>query len=141
VLAHVTDRAWWARLDLTSSLDRIKIPVLYWSGWYDNFTGGELQDFQAARKRRRQGTRPPDGRPLGSRGQLGAHDQGDLHARAADRQAALGHLSAFLRSLSDGIQNGFGGDARVRYFHHRRRSLAGRRNPGRRRACSRPRSI
>ncbi len=56
----------------------------------------------SASKRRRRGAHPSDGRPLGPRGQFRAHDQGDLHARAADRQGALGHLSAFLRPLSDG---------------------------------------
>lgn len=116
VLAHVTDRAWWERLDLTPSLGRVKIPVLYWSGWYDNFTGGELQDFKRLEAAAgaehvhlmvgpwdHEGTSehttkamcmplPPTGRP-----------RWDTWQHFFDRYLM-------------GLDNGFGGDARVRYF-------------------------
>jgi putative CocE/NonD family hydrolase len=116
VLAHVTDRAWWARLDLTSSLDRVKIPVLYWSGWYDNFTGGELQDFKrleaaAGKEHIHLMVGPWD------------HEGSSEHSTKAicmpvpptgkPRWDTYQHF--FDRYLM-GIANGFGGDARVRYF-------------------------
>ena len=116
VLAHVTDRAWWEKLDLTSSLDRVKIPVLYWSGWYDNFTGGELMDFKrleaaAGKEHIHLMVGPWD------------HEGSSEHTTKAmcmplsptgkPRWDTWQHF--FDRYLM-GLDNGFGRDARVRYF-------------------------
>jgi uncharacterized protein len=47
LIDHAQDPAWWARRGVRDRLDRIKIPVLFWSGWYDNYTSGFLEDFAA----------------------------------------------------------------------------------------------
>jgi putative CocE/NonD family hydrolase len=116
VIEHATDRAWWGRLDLTPGLDRIKIPVLYWSGWYDNFTGGELHDF--ARLERAAG---PDHIHL----MVGPwdHEGSSEHSSKAicmplpptGKQRWDTYQGFFDRYLM-GIDNDFGRDGRVRYF-------------------------
>jgi putative CocE/NonD family hydrolase len=47
LIDHAGDPAWWARRGLRDRLGRIAIPVLFWSGWYDNYTAGLLADFTA----------------------------------------------------------------------------------------------
>lgn len=116
VIAHATDRAWWERLDLTPGLDRIAIPVLYWSGWYDNFTGGELEDF--ARLERAGG-----GEHIHLMVGPWDHEGSSEHTTKAicmplpptGKQRWDTYQSFFDRYLM-GIDNGFGRDGRVRYF-------------------------
>jgi putative CocE/NonD family hydrolase len=50
LIDHAQDREWWARRSLRDRLHRIEIPVLFWSGWYDNYTCGLLEDFAALEK-------------------------------------------------------------------------------------------
>jgi putative CocE/NonD family hydrolase len=47
LIDHAFDPAWWAKRGVRDRLDQIKIPVLFWSGWYDNYTSGLLEDFAA----------------------------------------------------------------------------------------------
>jgi putative CocE/NonD family hydrolase len=116
VLEHAQDRAWWARLDLTPGLEQVKIPVLYWSGWYDNFTGGELQDFK-----RLEAAAGPEHIHL----MVGPwdHEGSSEHTSKAmcmplppTGKARWDTYQHFFDRYLMGIQNGFGLDARVRYF-------------------------
>ena len=116
VLAHVTDRAWWERLDLTPGLDHIKIPVLSWSGWYDNFTGGQLQDFKrlesaVGREHTHLMVGPWD------------HEGSSEHTTKAmcmpvppTGKARWDTYQHFFDRYLMGADNGFGRDGRVRYF-------------------------
>lgn len=47
LVEHADDPAWWAKRSLRDRIERIRIPVLLWSGWYDNYTSGLLDDFVA----------------------------------------------------------------------------------------------
>jgi putative CocE/NonD family hydrolase len=116
VLAHVTDRAWWEKRDLTPSLDRVKIPVLCWTGWYDNFTGGSLQDFK-----RREAAAGKEHTHL----MIGPwdHEGSSEHTTKAicmpvppTGKARWDTYQHFFDRYLMGINNGFGRDGRVRYF-------------------------
>ena len=47
LVEHADDPLWWAKRSIRDRLERIRIPVLLWSGWYDNYTSGLLDDFAA----------------------------------------------------------------------------------------------
>jgi putative CocE/NonD family hydrolase len=116
VLAHVTDRVWWERLDLTPSLERVKIPVLYWSGWYDNFTGGELQDFKRLES-------AASGEHIHLMVGPWDHEGSSEHSTKAvcmpvppTGRARWDTYQHFFDRYLMGLDNGFGRDGRVRYF-------------------------
>ena len=44
-----SDDAWWRERSLRHLLADVRVPVLTWSGWYDNFTGEQLHDLQLIR--------------------------------------------------------------------------------------------
>jgi hypothetical protein len=43
------DDAWWRERSLRHLLADVRVPVLTWSGWYDNFTGEQLLDLELIR--------------------------------------------------------------------------------------------
>lgn len=51
VVAHPTPDAFWAERGLLQALDLVRIPVLHWSGWYDNYLGRVIADWKALRER------------------------------------------------------------------------------------------
>ncbi|WP_395015192.1 CocE/NonD family hydrolase [Dongia sp.] len=116
VLAHVTDRAWWERLDLTSSLDRVKIPVLYWSGWYDNFTGGALQDFKRLEAAAGAAHIHLMVGPWDHEGSSEHTTKAICMPLPATGRARWDTYQYFFDRYLMGIANGFGRDGRVRYF-------------------------
>ena len=46
LLAHAEDGTWWQQRSLAHRLGDIRCAVLSWSGWYDNYTGPQLADFE-----------------------------------------------------------------------------------------------
>ena len=46
LLAHAEDSTWWQQRSLAHRLVDIRCAVLSWSGWYDNYTGPQLADFE-----------------------------------------------------------------------------------------------
>jgi putative CocE/NonD family hydrolase len=46
-LKHDGPGEFWSRMDLSASLDRIKIPALHVSGWYDTYLKGTVDGFLA----------------------------------------------------------------------------------------------
>ena len=38
---------YWSALDVSESLDRITIPALHLSGWFDTYLGGSVDGFRA----------------------------------------------------------------------------------------------
>ena len=117
VIAHATDRAWWDRLDLTAGLERIAIPVLSWSGWYDNFTGGQLRDLAKLE-------RAPVGRdhihlmvgPWDHEGSSEHSSKAICVPLPPTGKARWDTYQHFFDRYLMGIDNGFGRDGRVRYF-------------------------
>jgi len=49
-LDHDTPDEYWAALDVSKRLDKINIPALHISGWYDMFLRGSVEGFLALRK-------------------------------------------------------------------------------------------
>jgi putative CocE/NonD family hydrolase len=41
----------WTSLDVSQSLDRIRVPALHISGWYDTFLDGSIDGFRASSER------------------------------------------------------------------------------------------
>jgi putative CocE/NonD family hydrolase len=116
VIVHAADREWWDKLDLTTGLDRIAVPVLSWSGWYDNFTGGQLRDFArleeaVGRERTHLMVGPWD------------HEGSSEHSAKAicmplppTGKHRWDTYQGFFDRYLMGIDNGFGREGRVRYF-------------------------
>ena len=53
MLANPRRGAFWAERSLLQAHERVRIPVLCWGGWYDNFLGGQLHDFRILTERNR----------------------------------------------------------------------------------------
>jgi uncharacterized protein len=45
IIDHVEDPAWWALHCLSDRLADVRVPILVWSGWYDNYLGPLLSDY------------------------------------------------------------------------------------------------
>jgi uncharacterized protein len=45
--AHEEPGEYWAQLDLSNSVNRVSVPALHVSGWYDMFLGGSIENFIA----------------------------------------------------------------------------------------------
>ena len=43
-IERASDDAWWRERSLRHRLADVRVPLLTWSGWYDNFTGEQLHD-------------------------------------------------------------------------------------------------
>jgi uncharacterized protein len=48
---HAEPGEYWASLDVSQSLDRIRVPALHVSGWYDTYLNGSIGGFLALRER------------------------------------------------------------------------------------------
>jgi uncharacterized protein len=47
---HTEPGEYWSALDVSRSLDRIRVPALHVSGWYDTYLSGSIEGFLALRK-------------------------------------------------------------------------------------------
>ena len=52
LISHFPKEEYWDRLDLTDRLSDVDIPLLHWSGWYDQFLGQTIAHWQTMRARR-----------------------------------------------------------------------------------------
>ncbi len=48
---HAEPGEYWMPLDVSQSLDRIRVPALHVSGWYDTYLKGSIEGFLALRER------------------------------------------------------------------------------------------
>jgi len=44
LIEHLDDPEWWAERSLAGRLGEVRVPVLSWGGWYDNYIGPQLDD-------------------------------------------------------------------------------------------------
>jgi uncharacterized protein len=49
---HFPKDDYWAKADLTDRLAAVDLPVLHWSGWYDQFLSQEIAHWRICRERR-----------------------------------------------------------------------------------------
>jgi hypothetical protein len=117
MIEHADDPAWWAERSLRDRLDRIGIPVLFWSGWYDNYTGEQLQDFAILE---RASAHPETVHLLvgpwdheGTAGDVGRAVCVDV---PPTQQHRWDTYQAFFDRYLMGIDNGFGSAGKVQYF-------------------------
>jgi putative CocE/NonD family hydrolase len=52
LMDHFPKDEYWGRVDLTDRLDSIGIPVLHWSGWYDQFLSQTIAHWRRCRAHR-----------------------------------------------------------------------------------------
>lgn len=45
LLLHADDPDWWDDRSLAENIDQLRVPILCWGGWYDNYIGPLLQDY------------------------------------------------------------------------------------------------
>ena len=45
LIEHLDDPGWWRERSLAGRLDQVRVPVLSWGGWYDNYLGPQLDDY------------------------------------------------------------------------------------------------
>jgi len=117
ILAHVEDDAWWAPRGLGDRLSDVRVPVLSWGGWWDNYIGPQLRDHVAIRDAH------PD--PATVHLMVGPWDHegsGDHTDRAvciqlpATSQHRWDAYQAFFDRYLMGIDNGFGREGPVELF-------------------------
>jgi putative CocE/NonD family hydrolase len=53
-ITHNQPGPYWSALDVSQSLDRIRVPALHISGWYDTYLGGTVDGFRALSKHEHQ---------------------------------------------------------------------------------------
>ncbi len=109
MLDHVDDAEWWRERSLSHRLRDVKVPVLAWSGWYDNYLGQLLADYQTLASDR------PSTRPVHLFvGPWDHEGSADYTERAVCQRvtATAPHrwetYLAFLDHYLMGIDNGFG---------------------------------
>jgi putative CocE/NonD family hydrolase len=117
LIASLDDAAWWDRRSLTARLGEVRCPVLSWSGWYDNYVGQQLADYE-----RLQALHPHPETvhlmvgPWDHEGSAGLTD----HAGAIPLPDTEPHrwdaYAAFFDRYLRGEENGFGDDGPVDLF-------------------------
>lgn len=114
---HVDDADWFAERGLRHRLDRIKIPVLFWTGWYDNYTGELLADFAILE---RSSPRPEHvhllAGPWDHESIAGATDRAICVKLPPTEEHRWDVYQAFFDRYLMGIENGFGAAGKVEYF-------------------------
>jgi putative CocE/NonD family hydrolase len=46
IVEHADDAGWWSGRTLVGRLGDVRVPVLSWGGWYDNYIGPQLDDHR-----------------------------------------------------------------------------------------------
>jgi putative CocE/NonD family hydrolase len=117
LVAHVNDAEWWARHGLADRLGDVRVPVLSWGGWYDNYVGPQLADHALLIELH---PHPEDVHLM-----LGPWDHegsGEYTDRAVciqlprTAQHRWDRYQAFFDRYLMGIDNGFGADGNVNVF-------------------------
>lgn len=118
IVANPVASPFWEERSLLAGYEAIRIPVLHWDGWYDNYLGFMLQDWQRLSK----ANAPKRHNHL----LIGPWD----HECSADKLGRAGimavtgeafahrwdHIIAFFDHYLMELDNGFGDDGPVHYF-------------------------
>jgi len=118
IIANPVSSRFWEERSLLAGYDAIRIPVLHWDGWYDNYLGFMLQDWQRlseanAPKRHNHlliGPWDHECSPdkLGRAGLMEVTESAFAHR--------WDHFIAFFDHYLMGLDNGFGDAGPVHYF-------------------------
>jgi len=118
VIANPVPSPFWEERSLLAGYGAIRIPVLHWDGWYDNYLGPMLSDW----RRLADANRPKRHNHV----LIGPWD----HECSADKVGRAGlmpvpasafphrwdHYAAFFDHYLMGLDNGFGDEGLVHYF-------------------------
>ena len=117
LVEHADDAEWWDSRTLVRHLADVRVPVLSWGGWYDNYIGPQLDDY-----RRLLASHP---RPETVHLLVGPWDHegsGEYTDRAVCQllprtaQHRWDTYQAFFDRYLMGIENGFGDEGPVEVF-------------------------
>jgi putative CocE/NonD family hydrolase len=117
LVEHADDAEWWDARTLVRRLGEVRVPVLSWGGWYDNYIGPQLDD-----RRRLLESHP---RPETVHLLVGPWDHegsGDYTDRAVCQtlpptaQHRWDTYQAFFDRYLMGVENGFGAEGPVEVF-------------------------
>jgi hypothetical protein len=117
LLASLEDDDWWARRSYAQLLAAVHCPVLSWSGWYDNYLGPLLVDFEhlLAVHPHPETLHLMVG-PWDHEGSSGLADRAACLPVPPTEQHRFDAFQAFFDRYLRGEQNGFGGDGPVDLF-------------------------
>lgn len=118
VIANPVPSPFWQERSLLAGYEAIKIPVLHWDGWYDNYLGPMLADWRVLAD--------ANGSARHNHVLIGPWD----HECSADKLGRAGlmpvpastfshrwdHVAAFFDHYLMGLDNGFGADGPIHYF-------------------------
>jgi hypothetical protein len=118
VIANPRPSPFWEERSLLQAFDRVRIPVLHWGGWYDNYLGPLIADWRRLRDR----NAPADHNHLfigpwdheGTADKL--HRAGLLPVDPGIQARRWDTFQAFFDRYLMGLDNGFGAGGAVRYY-------------------------
>lgn len=118
IIANPRMSPFWEQRSLLAAYDKVRIPVLHWTGWYDCYLGPTLEDWQVCREKNADrkdnhlfiGPWDHEGTPdITHRAGLVAVDRGTGDHRWLT-------FAAFFDRYLGGFDESFGSDGLVHYF-------------------------
>ena len=117
LMANPAPSAFWRAHALVEGYDSIRIPVLHWGGWYDNYLGPTIADWR--RMAAGAGAGADQHLFIGPWDHEGSADKlhrvGLLAIAPGTAEARWDGFTAFFDRYLMGLDNGFGAAGRVRY--------------------------
>ena len=124
---HAEPGEYWHEMDVSQSLDRINVPALHVSGWYDTIS--QRQHRRISRAARTRGERRCPRTSISDRGAVAAHSLGRPRRRGRFWRRSAARYRCAAAALVQSLAEGFGrirGRASDSPFRSRRKPLARR---------------
>ena len=118
LIANPLPSPFWERHSVLEGYESIRIPVLHWGGWYDNYLGPTIVDWRRMDASNRAAANqhlfigPWDHEGTADR----CHHVGLLPVADGTSAARWDYYTAFFDRYLSGLDNGFGGAGLVRYY-------------------------
>ncbi len=118
LMANPLPSPFWEAHSLLAGYESIRIPVLHWGGWYDNYLGPTIADWRAMAANNEDAANqhlfigPWDHEGTADR----LHRVGLLAVAPGTAEARWDTFSAFFDRYLMGLDNGFGAAGPVRYY-------------------------
>lgn len=118
LIANPVPSPFWEERSVLAGYENIRIPVLHWGGWYDNYLGPTIVDWRRMDANNQAAANqhlfigPWDHEGTADR----CHHVGLLPVADGTSAARWDTYCAFFDRYLMGLDNGFGGDGQVRYY-------------------------
>jgi len=118
LIANPVPSPFWEERSVLAGYESIRIPVLHWGGWYDNYLGPTIADWRrmdannAGAANQHLFIGPWDHEGTADR----CHHVGLLPVADGTSAARWDHYCAFFDRYLMGLDNGFGDSGAVRYY-------------------------